>query len=518
MKHTRIVSLLTLITLSGCGAGTENSELFGVSNGPTRKIMALQSTPDAVYAALAQIRHGEQTPALANLVADESNAKTYDYVNVMALTITATEAQQLAKLGLVSAVSENKLLRKFDTHEKPFSWGLDRIDQTSPTPNNLFGFPYQAGEGVRAYIIDTGIDSAHPEFTGRMLPGFNSVKDDKGTQDCEGHGTHVAGTVAGRRVGVAKKALLVPVRVLDCKGSGSAENVIAGMDWVISQKVQNPSVPFVANMSLGAENIPAVDEAALRMWNAGIFLVVAAGNEYGDACRMSPARAPSAITVGATTKTDQKAGFSNFGKCVDIYAPGDDIFSAAAGTKGGVVMGGTSMASPHVAGAAALILSKSLQATNAQVEDALKSRSLRDVVGNVEKGALENLLLRIEEASVKPGDSTPQPIPQTERPIFEYSYSTTLQQDGYDSFYTTSASMPAGNIIVSAEFAEPKQANITVTLFRFNDGTKKFEQVATQIRTGADTGKLQWKGPAGLLQWIIKSSGYAGNVRLVTSF
>lgn len=518
MQNRTIHCAVALLVLSGCGYREVSSEVFSTNKNQSRKVMVLESSHQEFLSALAQIRFGSRSTGFLNLVEAESNAKDYSFARVIAATITDEEAKQLADMKLISAIGENKQVRKFDTHAQPFSWGLDRIDQSENALDNVFGFPYQAGEGVQTYIIDTGVDSLHPEFTGRMRPGFSSINDEFGTEDCEGHGTHVAGTVAGRRVGVAKKALVIPVRVLDCQGSGSAENVVAGMDWVISQKLQNPSVPFVANMSLGAENVPAIDEAARRMWNAGVFVAVAAGNEYGDACKMSPARAQAVITVGATTKNDQKASFSNFGKCVDMYAPGQDIFSAAAGTKGGVLLSGTSMAAPHVAGAAALIYSKSPGLSNAKVEEIVKLRSLRGAIGNIEKTAPENLLLRTEEASLKLGDTTPQPVPQTENPSFEYSYKATLKQNGIESVYTNSSAMPSGNIAIDAAFLNLKNEKVSVTLSRFNDSSKKFEAVATQIENGADAGKIKWRGTSGLFQWQIKSTGYAGKVNLIVAF
>jgi hypothetical protein len=290
------------------------------------------------------------------------------------------------------------------------------------------------------------------------------------------------------------------------------------MDWVIAQKKENPNSPFVANMSLGGENVEVVDAAAQRMWDAGIFVVAAAGNEYTDACSISPGRTPAIITVGAIDREDNKADFSNYGRCVDIFAPGKDIFSASMGTRGGIVFSGTSMAAPHVAGAVALILSKYPQASLTDVESILKKRSLRGAVANIDKAAIENLLLRIEEPSLAPGDTTPQPIPEKESPTFEFQYETKVGNGEFKNLITLRDQLPVNNVAVRGEFVAPLNAAISLSLFRLNDSTKKFELIATQERTGADAGKIIWSGPVGMFQWQVKSGGYAGTARVMTSF
>jgi subtilisin family serine protease len=241
---------------------------------------------------------------------------------------------------------------------------------------------------VNAYILDTGIRSTHTEFAGRLRPGANFAKGKGGTEDCNGHGTHVAGTVGGTTYGVAKGVNLVPVRVLDCRGSGTWSGVIDGMDWVAA----NPTRPAVANMSLGGGANASIDAAIDRMTKAGVTTVVAAGNETADACTKSPAAAPSAITVGATDKADTLASFSNFGGCVDILAPGVGITSAwyRSDTQTNTISG-TSMASPHVAGAAALVLQGNPGASPAAVTQTLTASATAGVVKNA--NGSPNLLL-----------------------------------------------------------------------------------------------------------------------------
>jgi subtilisin family serine protease len=231
-------------------------------------------------------------------------------------------------------------------------WGLDRIDQVDRPLDYLYHYT-GTGVGVNAFIIDTGIRASHQEFNGRVLSGYNVIADANGTNDCNGHGTHVAGTVGGTTWGVAKGVRLIPVRVLDCSGSGAYSGVIAGIDWV----AKSPLRPAVANLSLGGGASAALDAAIAGAVSKGVTVVVAAGNSNADACNYSPSRAPSAITVGATTSSDARASYSNYGSCLDIFAPGSSISSAwntsdvATNT-----ISGTSMASPHVAGVVALAL------------------------------------------------------------------------------------------------------------------------------------------------------------------
>ena len=270
------------------------------------------------------------------------------------------------------------------------SWGLDRADQRALPLDGLITRA-GAGAGVSTYVIDTGVYAAHSEFTGRVATGYSAISDGRGSSDCHGHGTHVAGTVAGANYGFAVDANIVPVRVLDCYGSGSTAGVVAGINWMINHHVAG--VPAVANMSLGGSYDLAINDAVTRAVADGITMVVASGNESTDACTKSPASAPAAITVGATSNNDSRAYYSNVGACVDIFAPGSSITSASiSGNTATALMSGTSMASPHVAGVAALILGNARSLTPAQVGAQLSADATVGVVTGVDSATVNALL------------------------------------------------------------------------------------------------------------------------------
>ena len=268
--------------------------------------------------------------------------------------MTVKQAAALAKRSTVAAV-EADATAEIQASETSATWGIDRIDQTALPLSTTYDYA-NTGAGVTAYVIDTGIYAANADFGGRVAAGYTAVLDGNGTVDCNGHGTHVAGTIGSTTFGVAKSVKLIPVRVLDCAGSGSYSNVVAGLDWVAQNYVAG--TPAVANLSLGGPISSTLDTAINNLINRGVTVVVAAGNSAADACGASPARVPNAITVAASDRYDQFASFSNYGSCVDLEAPGVNITSTWIGsTTATNTISGTSMASPHVAGVVALLLS-----------------------------------------------------------------------------------------------------------------------------------------------------------------
>jgi subtilisin family serine protease len=310
-----------------------------------------------------------------------------DFVYTAALNGFAGSMADAARSGLlrdfrVVRVEQDGIATTQETIQNGVTWGLDRIDARAGL-DQQFGYT-AAGAGVTAYIIDTGIRSTHTEFGGRVAAGYSSISDKRGTNDCNGHGTHVSGTVGGSTYGVAKQVTLVPVRVLDCRGSGSWSGIIAGIDWVVAAHAAG--APAVANMSLGGGASSSVDDAVRRLIADGVATGVAAGNgdRFGralDACNTSPARVGEAMTIGATTDKDVKTSWSNYGSCVDWFAPGASITSAWNSNDTATnTISGTSMATPHVVGVAALYLEGKTFVTAQTVRDALYAATTRGVV------------------------------------------------------------------------------------------------------------------------------------------
>lgn len=333
---------------------------------------------------------------IARTVAAEHQAtllRTYSKVfNGFSATMTARTARQVAADPDVAFVQPNVIHRISDTQTNPPSYGLDRIDQRNRPVNAAYTYNTTASN-VRAYIIDTGVRTSHQDFGGRASSGFDAI--DGGTaDDCNGHGTHVAGTVGGTAYGVAKGVQLVGVRVLNCEGSGTTAQVVAGIEWVTANAVK----PAVANMSLGGGADTVLDNAVSASITSGVSYSIAAGNGFLglfalDACTQSPARVPAAITVSATNSSDAKPSWANRGTCVDVFAPGISIPSTwnTSDTATNTISG-TSMATPHVAGAAALYLATHPGDTPAQVQAAIIANATTGVVTSPGSGSPNRLL------------------------------------------------------------------------------------------------------------------------------
>lgn len=340
---------------------------------------------------------------VARNIAAQHRAKLLrSYNNVLRGFVVKADDRALARLladPRVAYVEEDGMISISATQTNA-TWGIDRVDQRALPLDTSYTYSTTAPT-VHAYVLDTGVLLNHSQFSGRIGNGYDAVTQGGNANDCHGHGTHVTGTLGGTIHGIAKEVKIHPVRVLGCNGSGANSGVVAGMDWVVSNQIK----PAVANMSLGDVTTPIIDEAVQRMHDAGVTVVVAAGNQNGDACKHSPARAPAAITVGSTEKNDARSSFSNYGTCLDIFAPGSNITSAGYSSPTGTAnMSGTSMASPHVAGVAALYLASNPSATPTQVRNAIVNNATTGKVTDAKPGSPNLLLYSVFGGTPPPGN------------------------------------------------------------------------------------------------------------------
>ncbi|MEU9300520.1 S8 family peptidase [Streptomyces sp. NPDC048269] len=408
MRHTRRktagISAIAVVALAlGAAAALPASAAGNAPLGVIENAGAA-GTVSGSYIVTLNDSAARSTADSGKAVAERYGAKidrTYSAaLNGYSVEVSEAQARKLAADPAVKSVVQNRVFTVDATQPNPPSWGLDRIDQRALPLNQSYTYPDKAGEGVTAYIIDTGVRKTHQDFGGRASDGYDAIDNDNTAQDGHGHGTHVAGTVAGGSYGVAKKARIVGVRVLDNNGSGTTAQVVAGIDWVTRNAVK----PAVANMSLGGGADSALDTAVRNSIASGITYGVAAGNESTDASTKSPARVAEAITVGATTSTDAKASYSNYGSVLDIFAPGSSITSSwGTGDTATNTISGTSMATPHVVGAAALYLSQNPSSTPAQVRDGLVAAATPNVVTGPGTGSPNRLLNVGTGGTVPPG-------------------------------------------------------------------------------------------------------------------
>ncbi len=410
--------------------------------------------------------------------------------------LTAGQVEVLRNSPLVEYIEQDAEVSVETTQSSP-TWGLDRIDQRNLPLNAAYTYT-PTGSGVRAYVIDTGINTSHTDFGGRASSGYDAV-DGGAATDCNGHGTHVSGTIGSTTYGVAKGVSLVAVRVLDCAGSGTNSGVIAGMDWVTANHIK----PAVANMSLGGGASTAIDDAINRMHNAGVTVVVAAGNENQNACNVSPARAANAITVGATTSTDARAYYSNYGSCVDVFAPGSAIkstwYSSNTATN---TIDGTSMASPHVAGIAALYLEGAPTATPATVANAIITTSTTGVVTSAGTGSPNRLVFSL----LTTGGTTPPPTGTT--------YTGSLSGTGANSYQPSTT-----GYVVSVSGLHTGQltgTGVDFDLYLQKLSGSTWSTVASSLGT-TSTESVSYSGTAGTYRWRVYSYSGSGSYTLVTT-
>lgn len=385
----KIAALLILIVLGLMAFGSTRSQ--GRQDKLHRKANKIANQYIVVLDDAVVGERGEYSiaPYIADDMASRHGGKVghvYKHaLNGFSVEMSEAQAEALSQDFRVKFVEEDGVMEAIATQTSP-PWGLDRIDQRNRPLSGTYTYNW-TGSGVRVYVIDTGIRTTHAQFGTRASNVFDAFGGSGA--DCNGHGTHVAGTVGGSTYGVAKSALLRGVRVLNCSGSGSTSGVIAGVDWVRNNRVN----PAVANMSLGGGASTALDSAVNNLSNSGVAIAVAAGNSNANACNSSPARAANAITVGSTTSTDARSSFSNYGTCLDLFAPGSSILSAwYTSNTATATLSGTSMASPHVAGVAALYKQANPSASAATIRNAIVNNATANVVTNAGTGSPNRLL------------------------------------------------------------------------------------------------------------------------------
>jgi len=421
-----------------------------------------------------------------------------------AASMSDVAAAALARNPQVAYVEQDQVVHAITT-ETNATWGLDRIDQRALPLSGTYTYT-PTGAGVTAYIIDTGIRFDHVEFGGRAVTGIDEVTAGGNAADCNGHGTHVSGTVGGATYGVAKGVRLVAVRVLDCSGSGTTSGVVAGIDWVTG----NHASPAVANMSLGGGASTSLDDAVRQSISAGVTYAIAAGNSNADACAYSPARVAEAITVGATTSTDARATYSNYGSCLDIFAPGSSITSAwYTSSTATNTISGTSMATPHVTGTAAVYLQNNPTASAATVASAIVASATSGVVTSVGTGSPNKLLyspLTPESGGGTGGGSGGAPCSSCT------SYTGSLSSPGVYEY------QPNGNYYYSAVsgthrgwLSGPATADFDLYLYKWNGWS--WALVAKSDGSTA-TESIAYTGTAGYYVWKVSDYNGSGSYTL----
>jgi subtilisin family serine protease len=434
--------------------------------------------------------------AVATLLSElgiESNLEFSGALSALTSRLTSEQITTLANDPNVAFLERDFQIRLVDPvrdiriqSQAGAPWGLDRIDSPNLPLDSVYNYN-RTGSNVKAYVVDTGVRTTHVDFGGRVSSGFSSISDGNGVNDCNGHGTHVAGTIAGQTFGVAKSATIVPVRVLSCEGSGTLSGVIAGLDWIGANHI--PGTPAVVNLSLGGAASSTLDAAVSGLIEKGISVVVAAGNSSADACTFSPARVPAAITVAASTSSDSFASWSNFGNCVDVIAPGAGIVSSwASSDTASAISSGTSMAAPHVAGAIALMLEDGFIEPGVVAAN-LSATASKDKITNIGPGTLNALVFTDPLGSVPESEvSVPGVVgflTFTASPRRTATASWTLPDDGGSplTLVTVELFNGSGNRVATSYLSG---ASTSLGYRNLKQGTRYFVvvRVSNQVGTG----------------------------------